>query len=253
MRFKVIVLLLTCLISQSTDGVFAKSFKEEQMRYPRVRAAVREKDSLIKELFKGCTIQYPPQEIFIRIFKEERTLELLARSGNNDPFTLIRNYEICSLSGKLGPKREEGDLQVPEGYYYIDRFNPSSIFHLSLGINYPNRSDRILGKRESLGSDIFIHGACVTIGCIPITNEKIKELYLICVEAKSNGQDRIPVHIYPRRLDETKFGELQERFRDDKALISFWENLKEGFTIFEQTHRLPTVAVDRKGRYLFSE
>lgn len=208
MRFKVIVLLLTCLIIQSTDGVLAKSFKEEQMRYPRLRAAVKEKDSLIKELFKDCSIQYPPQEILIRIFKEERTLELWARSGNNDPFTLIKNYKICSLSGELGPKREEGDMQVPEGYYCIDRFNPSSIFHLLLGINYPNQSDRILGKRESLGGDIFIHGSCVTIGCIPITDEKIKELYLICVEAKSNGQDRIPVYIFPTRLDETKFGEL---------------------------------------------
>lgn len=110
---------------------------------------------------------------------------------NKDLFRLIKDYQICSLSGELGPKRQQGDLQVPEGFYWIDRFNPASNFYLSLGINYPNQFDRILGKSGELGGDIFIHGGCVTIGCIPITDDKIKELYLIAVEAKSNGQDGV--------------------------------------------------------------
>jgi murein L,D-transpeptidase YafK len=73
----------------------------------------------------------------------------------------------------LGPKRRKGDGQVPEGLYVIDTFNPNSIFYLSLGINCPNASDRVLGKGE-LGGDIFIHGNRVTIGCIPIRDYPIK-------------------------------------------------------------------------------
>ena len=47
-------------------------------------------------------------------------------------------------SGTTGPKRAEGDYQVPEGFYYINEFNPNSKYHLSLGLNYPNASDKIL-------------------------------------------------------------------------------------------------------------
>jgi len=48
-------------------------------------------------------------------------------------------------SGKLGPKRQQGDMQIPEGFYHISGFNPASNFYLSLRINYPNPSGA-LGK-----------------------------------------------------------------------------------------------------------
>src|SRR5690606_11025729 len=102
---------------------------------------------------------------------------------NGEKFTLVKTYPVCSSSGLPGPKRKKGDRQTPEGFYHIDRFNPQSAFHLSLGINYPNSSDKILGHSDP-GGDIFIHGSCVTIGCVPLTDDLIKEVYVLAVEAK---------------------------------------------------------------------
>ncbi len=90
-----------------------------------------------------------------------------------------------------------GDYQVPEGFYYINEFNPRSLYHLSLGLNYPNASDRMLCDMSQPGGDIYIHGSCVTTGCIPITDGQIEELYVLAAHAKDMGQDFIPVHIFP--------------------------------------------------------
>ena len=199
---------------------------------------------------KGMKQESP---IFVRIFKEERILELWARPADKDTFELIKEYPICDLSGELGPKRKQGDLQAPEGFYYIDRFNPASQFHLSLGINYPNESDRILGEKGNLGGDIFIHGSCVTIGCFPITDDKIKELYIVAIEAKNNGQNKIPVHIFPRRLDENGMKELTERYQTLTDLLKFWQGLKRGYDYFEKKHQLPLIKINKNGDYIIPE
>jgi murein L,D-transpeptidase YafK len=183
------------------------------------------------------------------VFKREAIMEIWTRQARIDTFVLLTEYKICASSGNPGPKRRERDGQVPEGFYQIVDFNPRSNFYLSLGIDYPNRSDRILGAAGYLGGDIYIHGECVTTGCIPITNDKIKELYLMAVEAKSAGQTRIPVHIFPTRLDEVGMRSLKNDFRDNQNLIDFWTNLKEGFHYFEKHHRSPVVTVGQSGRY----
>ena len=74
------------------------------------------------------------------------------KKAEDNKFQRIKTYEICRTSGKVGPKKEQGDHQIPEGYYHINRFNPVSSYHLSIGINYPNKSDRILGVQGNLGS-----------------------------------------------------------------------------------------------------
>jgi murein L,D-transpeptidase YafK len=162
----------------------------------------------------------------------------------------LKEYPFCNSSGALGPKRRQGDGQIPEGFYHIDRFNPLSNFHLSLGINYPNQADRIRGGSGDLGGDIFIHGGCVTIGCVPITDELIKEVYLIAVEAKTAGQGRIPVHIFPARMGAKGMRQLEGAASGNQELLDFWRNLKSGYDSFEQNRRLPSVTVDRQGRYV---
>jgi murein L,D-transpeptidase YafK len=59
----------------------------------------------------------------------------------------------------------------------LDWFNPQSNFYLSLHVSYPNAADRVLGSKQNLGGDIFLHGNCVTTGCILITDGGIKEVY----------------------------------------------------------------------------
>ena len=228
-------------------GFTTSDFKEQQLKYKRVRTAYAKKGSMVAEKLKALEIQN--LEIYIRVFKNDDVLELWGKDRSKKKFTLIKNFEICSKSGKLGPKRKQGDYQVPEGYYHIDRFNPWSNFHLSLGINYPNRSDRILGVRGKLGGDIFIHGACVTIGCVPITDDKIRELYIYCVEAKNDGQKTIPVTIFPTKLTTINMKTLKNNYANDTEKLNLWSDLKNGFDSFNENRTLPSVSFLANGRH----
>ena len=226
-------------------------FFQVQLGYPRVREAYDQKKEVLEGYFRAAGLEYPSLNIFLRVLKVERRVQVWATSKAGSKFVPMVAYDICSLSGWPGPKRKQGDLQVPEGYYRIDRFNPFSRFHLSLGIDYPNRSDRILGDPRRPGGDIFIHGNCVTIGCVPITDDKIKELYLLAVLARSAGQKSIPVQIFPWALDNDDFEEMAKRLDAGPELVDFWKNLKEGADFQRKRGRLPVVTVDRKGRYIF--
>ncbi len=234
-------MLFSC---QLTDG---QTFADKQRRHPRVQRAILETDTDLRSLFADKGITYPPLKLFIRVFKEEKILELWAAAKTEDVFKFVKNFAICQTSGNLGPKRREGDLQIPEGFYKIDRFNPNSNFYLSLGLNYPNPSDRILGDQQHPGSDIFIHGGCVTVGCVPITDDGIKALYWLAVQAKSNGQSSIPVHIFPTRLDNRAL----ERLKDEPQ-ITFWKNLQIGYNWFERNRQPPRISVDTDGAYQFA-
>ena len=253
MKLSVIIFISFVIMTFSWQSTAPQSFKDKQQRYPRVRTAFAEKDSPLRSLFADKGILYPPQKLFIRIFKQEKVLEVWAFSASEAVFKSVKSYPICRTSGNLGPKRREGDLQIPEGFYYIDRFNPKSNFYLSLGINYPNQADRILGKKGELGGDIFIHGGCVTIGCVPITDEYIKEVYWLVVQAKSSGHSKIPVHIFPTKLNDHTMARLKSTFPNGNTLINFWKNLKIGYNWFEQYQKLPTISINRDGTYQFSD
>jgi len=224
-------------------------FAEQQLRFERVRAARIDTRFGIKQLFRDAELSYPAAEVFLRIFKRERQLELWVRPHDAETFSLLKTYGICALAGELGPKRGQGDGQTPEGFYVIDFFNPQSEFYLSLHVNYPNRSDAILGRRERLGGDIFIHGGCKTEGCLAVTDESIKELYWIAVEARSGGQTRIPVHIFPARLDAEEMQRLDVAFAGEPELRRFWRNLRPGYDYFEQHRKLPDIRVNSLGAY----
>lgn len=226
-------------------------FKIQQMTYDRVKLAYRKKLPVIKGLLKQQDIKTLNYELFIRALKQERIVEAWARERGTKVFKLIRTYKFCESSGELGPKRKDGDKQIPEGFYHIDRFNPVSKFHLSLGVNYPNRSDKVLGDTTGLGGDIFFHGDCVTVGCIPITDNNIRELYVLAVEAKARGQKKIPVNIFPAKLDSTNFDKLKTQYEEERPeLVAFWESLKKGYEYFENTKELPTIIFAKSGKYI---
>ena len=100
-------------------------------------------DTLEKQ-FAAKKLKFPPVEMYVRSFKLDRKLEVWIKDSANGPYKLFKTYKVCMESGVLGPKRMEGDYQVPEGFYYINEFNPNSNYHLALGLNYPNASDKIL-------------------------------------------------------------------------------------------------------------
>jgi murein L,D-transpeptidase YafK len=230
-----------------------KSFRDEQSQYPRVRTAAREKDEALRRMFEEKKISYPPRVILFRAFKKEALLELWASDKAGESLTLVHAYGICATSGVLGPKRKFGDVQVPEGFYELDWFNPQSNFFLSLHISYPNGADRILGSHTNPGGDIFLHGNCVTIGCIPITDEGIKEVYWLAVQVHAAGQRHIPIEIFPARLTENGFKALAQSHPNQPELLAFWSNLREGFDLFEKDHRALKITVASDGKYEFSE
>jgi murein L,D-transpeptidase YafK len=227
------------------------SFKETQLKHGRVKTAYEEKETVVEEYFTLKKLSYQKFQLFIRAFKKEQTLEVWIKENGKQQFTLLHTYDFCTTSGTLGPKRKEGDLQIPEGIYHINHFNPQSNFYLSLGLNYPNASDKILSHATKPGGSIYIHGNCVTIGCIPITDEKIKELYILAVETRNNGQEKIPVHIFPDRLD---FGAVEKLVSDYSATektAGFWKNLQTIYLDFKSTKTLKRVKVNSKGEYYF--
>ncbi|HLL53568.1 MAG TPA: L,D-transpeptidase family protein [Myxococcaceae bacterium] len=225
--------------------LFVSSAAFAEDRVAKARAAKAER---IRQLFQQAQVAYPPAELYLRAFKTEGELELWA-GDKGKPLVKVKTYPICASSGGLGPKRQQGDLQVPEGFYWIRDFNPRSNFHLSMGLDYPNASDRVRGVKGNLGGDIYVHGSCVTVGCIPIEDDAIEEVYLVALEMRNRGR-RIPVHVFPRRMDAPGMDWLKERAGTDAALLDFWRELAPGYTSFEQSRRPPTFSVDPKtGRY----
>jgi len=214
----------------------------------RVQIARSEKAPYLKKLLLTKGITYSQCKVYLRVFKREEKLEVWAKNNSDSIFTLIKEYEFCTNSGTLGPKRKEGDLQIPEGIYHINRFNPRSLFYLSLGLNYPNDSDLYFADKTQPGSDIFIHGDCVSVGCIAITDDKIKELYTLTQQASTNGQRDIRVDIFPFKFKDNLKNTLAQN-PDYQRHQTFWENLEQVYSDFEQTHQLRTVAVDKHGKY----
>ena len=130
----------------------------------------------------GGAMQYRGPEVTrIQVFKERRTMQLVHHQ------TLLTQYNFDLGFEPIGHKQQEGDGRTPEGAYRIDRKNPNSRFHLSIGISYPNSTDLASARARGVspGGDIFIHGTPEnklgqrdwTWGCIAVTNAEMEEIY----------------------------------------------------------------------------
>lgn len=248
MSRKIVPALVFCLLL--TVLGYGQSFLEQQMKYPVFRTAFEKKDALLKKEFEEKGLNYPANYVYIRSFKYDSQLEIWVKDKPTDTFTLFKSYRVCALSGKMGPKRYEGDYQVPEGFYYINEFNPRSAHHLSLKLNYPNFSDRLHNGKDP-GGGIYIHGSCVTVGCIPLTNRQIDEVYIIAAHARDLGQDFIPVHVFPVKFNNKhSVGYLTKVSVSDDLSQRFWIKLKEAYDYFNETHKLPIILFDGKGDYV---
>ena len=252
--FRVFTKQFLCIIfcTVCTTISFAQqNFVANQKTYKQVELAFKQKEDTLKKQFAKAKIAWPAKQIYLRSFKYDSELEVWIKGNIQDSFKLFKTYKICALSGSLGPKRIEGDYQVPEGFYCINQFNPKSMYHLSLGINYPNCSDEILSDSIKPGGEIYIHGKCVTVGCIPIKDDYIEELYLLASNAIDNGQDFIPLHIFPVKYNNANsFRYLALQSKDNKAYQEFAVNLQEAYDYFNLYKKIPIVAVDENGEYI---
>lgn len=250
-RFTIQFLIIMILMFLFAFTMQQSNFKQEQLKNYRVKNAYKNKESFLKDELRKHNLTLDQINILLVGYKLEKQLIVYVKSKRENKYKKFITYDFCVLSGELGPKRKEGDLQVPEGFYYVNWFNPNSSFHLSFKINYPNASDKILSDKKQPGGEIFIHGNCVSIGCVPITDEKMDELYILALEATNNGQKKIPVYIFPAELSDDNFNRLKTRYSFKPELIDFWQNLKEGFMIFTQSLSEIKYSVNARGNYIF--
>jgi murein L,D-transpeptidase YafK len=244
------ILLLTTLFLFMAF-VAADNFITQQKKYERVRIAYAQKADGLKQKLQAEHINFNTLNILLVAYKEEQQLLLYAKNKSDGNYKKISTYTICASSGTLGPKRKQGDGQVPEGFYHIATFNPASSYYLSLGINYPNKADIKKSTATNLGGDIFIHGECVTIGCLPMTNDKIQELYVLATTAHKNNEQHIPVYIFPFKLTDQNIKKHNIAFKDNAPLLRFWDNLKVGYDAFEKENKALTITIDKNGNYTF--
>jgi predicted outer membrane repeat protein len=222
------------------------SFLDEQLRYKRVRTAHTEKKPIITERLGEMDISLNNVNVMIKAYKLEQIVKIYVKSADEEVWEVYKEFPFCSFSGDLGPKREEGDYQIPEGYYTVNHFNPYSNFYLSMGVSYPNKADRIKSTASRKGGAIYMHGDCVTIGCIPIQDEPIKEVYILSVFGKDNGQSAIPIHIFPFEYSHKTMALASKSYPEH---MSFWENIFEVERRFDSTKVLPKVGINSKGDY----
>lgn len=182
--------------------------------------------------------------VLMRIFKEESTFEVW-KKDKTGRYALLKTYEICSWSGKLGPKIKEGDRQAPEGYYMITPalMNPNSSYHLAFNTGFPNSYDRAHGRT---GTHLMVHGACSSRGCYAMTDAQIQEIYALARDAFRGGQAAFQLQAYPFRMTP----ENMARHMGDPNM-PFWRMLKEGYDHFELTRQEPKVDVCGR-KYVFN-
>lgn len=185
----------------------------------------------------------PSAPILVRIFKHESELEIW-KQDSSGKYALLKIYPMCRWSGKLGPKKREGDRQAPEGFYHVSAgmLNPNSEYYLSFNLGYPNRLETALGYT---GDALMVHGACTSAGCYALTDEGVSEIYAVSREALIGGQTAFQVQAFPFRMTPQNMAD----HRDDPH-FTFWSDLKRGYDIFEVTRRQPKVSYCG-GRYVF--
>ena len=246
--------IMVCLAICFASSLFAQTAYTDPAKTFTKNAVVSNKlEDSLKQQFKEKRLSWPPQNVFIRSFKYDRSLEVWVKNKNVDSFTLFKTYKVCMESGSIGPKRTEGDNQVPEGFYYINEYNPRSTYHLALGLNYPNASDKVLSDAKKPGGDIYIHGNCVSVGCIAIQDAPIEEVYTLTSIAKANGQDFVPVHIYPVNYSIRKSLDfLNSSIKARQAVSKNILNIKAVYDFFEKKKKLPVILINDKGDYILN-
>ena len=185
----------------------------------------------------------PNAPILVRAFKKEAEMEVW-KQARDGKYVLLKTFPICRWSGQLGPKRQKGDRQTPEGFYSIrpSQMNPNSSFYLSFDTGFPNAYDR---ANRANGSALMVHGNCSSAGCFAMTDDGIREIYALARTAFDGGQASFQFQSYPFRMT----AENIVRHRRDPNVI-FWSQLKEGSDRFESTREEPTVGT-AGGRYVF--
>jgi murein L,D-transpeptidase YafK len=222
----------------------------------RVAAARVTHEATLIEKVEALGLAWPPRELHVRMFKDERAVEVWVGDGRA-PLELLDTFSECGASGAIGPKVAQGDLQVPEGFYVVTGLNPWSPGLLSLQLDYPNQADHARRAVRALddatvanvplGGDIAVHGTCISTGCLAIDDAPIEQLYLLAMEPRRRGR-AIRVHVFPTRLEPAKVDALVEQ-SDDVTVVKLWTSMIPAYRAFERTRKTPLTWARGDGTY----
>jgi murein L,D-transpeptidase YafK len=213
-------------------------------------------------LVRKNLLDYEDMDILFVVYKSELEFQVWAKKKfEKSSYTLIKSFPITDPKvAKLGPKSKYGDSLTPEGVYSI-YFYPSfrwSDFHLAFGISYPNRLDHARrfywNITEKAGGDINIHGFCISIGCIPLGNPIMDEVFFLTRANLQNGAD-ISIMIFPFKFDDEDVNKKHyNEFRTKPRIRDFWQSLEDCHKYFKRYEKIPEfVKNPNNGYYILSD
>ena len=181
--------------------------------------------------------------MLLRVFKQEREVEVWVQPEDQQTFVLFRIFPICFYSGKLGPKVKEGDMQSPEGFYFVGpaQMRAKSQYHRAIDFAFPNDYDAAQGYT---GTELLIHGNCVSSGCYAMTDPFVEQLYELGSATAATAAQGFWIHAFPFHMTAEALAEQQ-----GSPWFGFWQQLKAGYDAFETSRIPPHIRVDG-GRYV---
>ena len=181
--------------------------------------------------------------MLLRVFKLEREVEVWVQPEDQQTFVLFRIFPICFYSGKLGPKVKEGDMQSPEGFYFVGpaQMRAKSQYHRAIDFAFPNDYDAAQGYT---GTELLIHGNCVSSGCYAMTDPFVEQLFELGSATAATAAQGFWIHAFPFHMTAEALAGQQ-----DSPWLGFWEQLKAGYDAFETSRVPPHIRVEG-GRYV---
>jgi murein L,D-transpeptidase YafK len=230
-----------------------------------------------KDWCEAAGLRWPPEAVVLRIFKKEREAELWGMNAGQKRMSLIKTLPVCAMDFEPGPKLREGDKKTPEGFYrpafeygskfwfmWLDPARPDDAGEVGKGYSfklcteYPNKADTARSKAAGMkepGSEICIHGNCVSVGCASFKNRDFLHVYSFSRHHDAAAHGPPQVHIFPFRFDRVSAAERSSppdsfvhlSVFPKQSLLRFWENLEQGFALFNKDPNPLSFKATRKG------
>lgn len=212
-------------------------------------------------LVQNKNLDYRYIDILFIAYKSELTFQVWAKKKHqNSAYTFIESFTITNSTVAIpGPKSKLGDSLTPEGIYSVDFYSSFrwSDFYLAFRISYPNKLDHLRrsywNSGGKPGGDINIHGCCVSIGCLPLGNPVIEEVFLL-TRTNQNMGSNVKIIIFPFHFDDTSVKiKHYDIYRNNTKLLEFWNSLEECHRFFKTYNKIPEFDLNQDtGNYILT-
>jgi len=235
-------------------------------------------------LEEQCTrngLDYPPKFILFQCFKYEKEFEVWAGNSNHDSLRRILHLHVCAIDAQPGTKIQMGDGKTPEGFYNatLQYGSPNDYMWIKLNnsetdtygyknygssfkiyLDYPNAIDKqrtmTVAKGKDPGNAIYIHGNCVTAGCISFENRNYLPVFLSALCHNSGIYGTIKTYVFPFRFDiltakqRNALSKYSRRMKPEQ-LIETWSNLETGYQLFIKNRKALKINISKNTKYTF--